>query len=202
MMDGEGQNASGAAQGAQGTPPATGGSEGQGASGAAQGGNPFDLLNKQDPPPGELPENVPKEYQFTLPEGLTITPELTKEFTDIAHEAKLTQAQADSLVKMHADLMMGFQRQAEEMKNQWAKECEKQGLTTPENIRAAKLAVDTFGGGKVMQALIESGVAYNPDVQRFLQNIGHLMSEDTAPDGKPSVPEKSAADLLFSNSKY
>ena len=198
-MADEGQGAPAEVQSAP--PPDTGG-QGSQTPPEQQASNPFDLLNKQEPPQGELPEGVPKEYQFNLPEGLTITPELTKEFTAIAHEAHLTQAQADSLVKMHADAMMGFQRQAEEMKNQWAKECEKQGLTTPENIRAAKLAVDTFGGGKVMQALIESGVAYNPDVQRFLQNIGHLMSEDTTPDGKPSAVGKSAADLLFSNSKY
>lgn len=169
----------------------------------AQGGgdNPFGFP-KEAQQASAVPPEVPKEYKFTLPEGLTITPELTKQFTEIAHEAKLTQAQADSLVKMHADLMMGFQREAEAMKNQWAKECAEQGLSTPENMRAAKLAVDTFGGGKVMQALVESGVAFNPDVQRFLQTIGKLMMEDTAPDGKPAATGKTAADLLFSNSKY
>lgn len=168
-----------------------------------QGGNdnPFGFPEVAQQASATPPE-VPQEYTFTLPEGLTITPELTKQFTEIAHEAKLTQAQADSLVKMHADLMMGFQRQAEAMKNQWAKECAEQGLSTPENMRAAKLAVDTFGGGKVMQALVESGVAFNPDVQRFLQNIGNLMMEDKAPDGKTVTPKESAADLLFSNSKY
>lgn len=169
----------------------------------AQGGgdNPFGFPKVEQQASAASPE-VPEEYKFTLPEGLTITPELTKQFTEIAHEAKLTQAQADSLVKMHADLMMGFQRQAEEMKNQWAKECAEQGLSTPENMRAAKLAVDTFGGGKVMQALVDSGVAFNPDVQRFLQTIGKLMMEDNAPDGKPAATGKTAADLLFSNSKY
>ena len=53
-----------------------------------------------------------------------------------------------------------------------------------------------------MQALIESGAAYNPAVQKMLQNIGHLLSEDNAPDGAHAGKETSAADLLFANSNY
>ena len=53
-----------------------------------------------------------------------------------------------------------------------------------------------------MQALVESGVAYNPAVQRFLQNIGSLLQEDTVPDGKSVGGKSNAEDLLFPNSKY
>jgi len=128
--------------------------------------------------------------------------ELEGRFTAIAKEAGLTQAQADSLVQMHADIVTGIQQQAAQVKNEWAAECQKQGLSTPENLRAAKLTVDTFGGGEAMQALVESGVAFNPAVQKMLQSIGHLLQEDNAPDGKPAGENISAADLLFSNSKY
>ena len=128
--------------------------------------------------------------------------ELQQQFTKIAHEAKLTQAQADLLIEMHCQQMLAMQQQAEETKNTWVNECTKQGLTKPENLRNAKLAVDTFGGGECMQALVESGVAYNPAVQRFLQNIGSLLQEDTAPDGKSVGGKSNAEDLLFPNSKY
>ena len=145
---------------------------------------------------------VPETYKFTLPEGLVLKDELQQQFTKIAHEAKLTQAQADRLIEMHCQQMLAMQQQAEETKNTWVNECTKQGLTKPENLRNAKLAVDTFGGGECMQALVESGVAYNPAVQRFLQNIGSLLQEDTAPDGKSVGGKSNAEDLLFPNSKY
>ena len=140
-------------------------------------------------------------YEFNLPEGLTISDEQKESFTAVAKEAKMTQEQANSLLKMHADIVMEQQRQAEEIKNQWMNECAKQGLNTPENLAAAKIAVDTFGGADAMNALIESGAAYHPAVQAFLQRIGHLLKEDNAPDGKAAA-QTTAADLLFANSKY
>ena len=164
--------------------------------------NPFKF------PEGNLENNqadepvVPDKYIFDLPEGIQLTDELEKQFTDIAKGAKLTQEQASSLIKLHSDILLDFQRQADKVRNEWADECKKQGLTSAENIRAAKIAIDTFGGGECMQALIESGAAYNPAVQKMLQNIGHLLSEDNAPDGANAGKETSAADLLFANSKY
>lgn len=144
---------------------------------------------------------VPETYEFNLPEGLTVSDEQKEAFTAVAKEANMTQKQANSLLKMHADIVMEQQRQAEEIKNQWMNECAKQGLNTPENLAAAKIAVDTFGGDDAMNALIESGAAYHPAVQAMLQRIGHLMKEDNAPDGKAAT-QPSAADVLFANSKY
>lgn len=166
---------------------------------------------QQEPPPTTPSENpfgfqqqepvIPDVYEFNLPEGLTVSDEQKEAFTAVAKEAKMTQEQANSLLKMHADIVMEQQRQAEEIKNQWMNECAKQGLNTPENLAAAKIAVDTFGGADAMNALIESGAAYHPAVQAFLQRIGHLLKEDNAPDGKAAA-QTTAADLLFGNSKY
>lgn len=166
---------------------------------------------QQDTPPatppvqdnlfGFQPPPVPETYEFNLPEGLTVSDEQKAAFTAVAKEAKMSQEQANSLLKMHADIVMEQQRQAEEIKNAWMSECAKKGLNTPENLAAAKIAVDTFGGSDAMNALIESGAAYHPAVQAFLQRIGHLMKEDNAPDGKAAT-QPTAADLLFANSKY
>ena len=177
------------------TPVAGNGGEG------ANDNNPFKFPDSDNDNQANEPV-VPDKYIFDLPEGIQLTDELEKQFTDIAKGAKLTQEQASSLIKLHSDILLDFQRQADKVRNEWADECKKQGLTTPENIRAAKIAIDTFGGGECMQALIESGAAYNPAVQKMLQNIGHLLSEDNAPDGAHAGKETSTADLLFANSKY
>ena len=166
---------------------------------------PADPGKKDKPfnfPPDEDEPVVPEKYEFNLPEGLQITPELESKFTEIAKGAKLTQEQANSLIQMHSDIVLGIQREAEAIKDKWAAECKAQGLSSNENLRAAKLAVDTFGGGAAMTALVESGVAFNPAVQKMLQNIGKLLSEDNAPDGANDGKQTSEADLLFANSKY
>jgi len=167
--------------------------------------NPFDFPQSETTSEETTEEApvVPEKYSFTLPEGLTMSPEIETRFTELAKGMKLTQEQADGLVKLHSDIMMEAMRSAEKQKNAWVEECQKAGLTTKEKMSAAKLAVDSFDEtGKVMQELIESGVAYSPNVQRFLQLIGSYLVEDNAPDSKPAPTARNAADLLFSNSKY
>lgn len=146
---------------------------------------------------------IPEKYEFHLPEGLTMTPEIEGQFSEIAKGIGLTQEQADKLVQLHSNIMMDTMRQAEQQKNRWVEACHKEGLSSPEKLTAAKLAVDTFDDtGRLMPMLIESGIAYAPEFQRFLQTIGGYLKEDTAPDSKPAPQAKSAADLLFQNSKY
>jgi len=146
---------------------------------------------------------LPEKYEFHLPEGLTLSPEIEQRFTEMAKGLKLTQEQADGLVKLHSDIMLDAMKQAEAQKNAMAQECHKAGLTTPDKLKMAKLAIDTFDdSGEVMQVLIDSGAAYHPAVQRMLQAMGGVLSEDSAPDSKPAAQAKSAAELLFQNSKY
>lgn len=146
---------------------------------------------------------VPEKYEFHLPEGLTLTEDVEKRFTEMAKSLHLTQEQADGLIKLHSDVMLDAMKQAETVKSEWAQECHKKGLTDAIRLKRAKLAIDTFDDtGEVMKILVESGVAYHPAVQRMLQTMGDVLSEDSAPDSKPAAQAKSAADLLFQNSKY
>lgn len=160
-------------------------------------------LTEAEPKAEEAAPEMPDKYEFHLPEGLKLTEDIEKRFTELAHGMKLTQEQADGLVKLHSDIVMDMMKQAEAQKNVWANELQKEGLADAEKLRAAKMAVDTFDpSGKVMQELIESGLAYSPNVQRMLQAMGSVLMEDTAPDNKPAAQAKSAAELLFQNSKY
>lgn len=155
----------------------------------------------QEEPKEEV--TVPEKYEFHLPEGLTLTEDVEKQFTEIAKSLNLTQEQADKLIKLHSDVMLSAMQQAEATKSEWAQECHKKGLTDPQKLKRAKLAIDTFDQtGQVLQVLVDSGVAYHPAVQGMFQRMGEILSEDTAPDNKPAAQAKSAADLLFGNSKY
>lgn len=165
-------------------------------SGDASGdGNPADAGGA-----GEVPEN----YEFNLGEGLTITDEQKTAFTAIAKDAKLSQAQADSLLKMHSEIINGYMHEAEEAIEKNIAECQKQGLITKENLGFAKAAVDTFGGSEAMQVLIDTGAINHPAVCKLFVTIGQLISEDKPADthvgGGKGTPR--AEDILFPNSKY
>ena len=146
---------------------------------------------------------IPENYEFNLGEGLTITDEQKTAFTAIAKEAKLTQAQADSLLKMHSEIVNGYMHEAEEAIEKNIAECQKQGLITKENLGFAKAAVDTFGGSEAMNVLVQTGAINHPAVCKMCIEIGKLLGEDNPPDthiggGKTVRPE----DVLFPNSKY
>lgn len=156
---------------------------------------------------GEGTPQVPESYEFNLGEGLTITDEQKTAFTAIAKEAKLTQGQADSLLKMHSEIINSYMHEAEEAIEKNIAECEKQGLTTKENLGYAKAAIDTFGGGAAMQALIDTGAINHPAVCKLFVTIGQLISEDKPPDthigsGGKQINQSQLADILFPNSKY
>lgn len=148
---------------------------------------------------GEVPEN----YEFNLGEGLTITDEQKTAFTAIAKDAKLSQAQADSLLKMHSEIINGYMHAAEDTIEKNIAECQKLGLTSQENLGFARTAVDTFGGSEAMQVLIDTGAINHPAVCKLFVTIGQLISEDKPADthvGGKGNPR--AEDILFPNSKY
>lgn len=149
---------------------------------------------------GEVPEN----YEFNLGEGLTITDEQKTAFTAIAKDAKLSQAQADSLLKMHSEIINGYMHAAEDAIEKNIAECQKLGLTSQENLGFARTAVDTFGGSEAMQVLIDTGAINHPAVCKLFVTIGQLISEDKPTDthvgGGKGTPR--AEDILFPNSKY
>ncbi|WP_304096833.1 hypothetical protein [Phascolarctobacterium succinatutens] len=192
-----------------------GGDVGGGEGGAAGGSKSiFDNPDGGSNPPGDGSGNpagdgggageVPENYEFNLGEGLTITDEQKTAFTAIAKDAKLSQAQADSLLKMHSEIINGYMHAAEDAIEKNIAECEKLGLTSQENLGFARTAVNTFGGSEAMQVLIDTGAINHPAVCKLFVTIGQLISEDKPADthvgGGKGTPR--AEDILFPNSKY
>lgn len=205
FMDADGADAGGGGE----TPPA--GGEGAGDGGPKNIFNAGEDGGEENPPAGgeggggggETAPQVPENYEFNLGEGLTITDEQKAAFTAIAKEAKLTQAQADGLLKMHSEILSGYMHEAEEAVEKNIAECQNLGLTTKENLGYAKAAVDMFGGSDAMQVLVDTGAINHPAVCKLFVTIGQLISEDNPSDshvggGKSVRPE----DVLFPNSKY
>lgn len=192
-----------------------GGDGGTGGDGGVAGGSKsiFDNPDGGNPPgdgggnpagDGGGAGTVPENYEFNLGEGLTITDEQKTAFTAIAKDAKLSQAQADSLLKMHSEIINGYMHAAEDAVEKNIAECQKLGLTSRENLGFARTAVNTFGGSEAMQVLIDTGAINHPAVCKLFVTIGQLISEDKPADthvgGGKGTPR--AEDILFPNSKY
>ncbi len=163
----------------------------------------LNALNGEGQKAPETQQQTPEKYEINLPEGLSMTPEMEKQVTEWAKGLNLTQEQLNGAVKLHSEIMLGAMKAAQEQKEAMAKECIKAGLITDDKMRGVKEVFRAFDtSGKAMQEAVESGILFAPNFMRMLVEMGSALIEDTAPDNKPAAQAKSAADLLFGNSKY
>lgn len=191
---------------AGGAPAVDGGTPGGAPAGTSAGGTPSAMPNPFAPKMTEggaqpsVNPVIPEEYKFNLPEGVTMSDELKGKFTEIAKGAKLTQEQADSLLKMHTDSVMEINGRAAEMANGWLEESHKLGLDTEQNLGLVNETLKMFGTEELRNVLVESGLACHPEVLTFLQRIGGLIHEDKPTSG--GNVGSSAQINYFPNSKY
>lgn len=164
------------------TQPAEGGKPAEGAAKPAEGD---DAPKAGDTKPADEAKAV--EYtDFTMPEGVTLKGEALDELKAFAKEKGLSQEDAQKLVDMGAKQSQGFATQlAEQAKAQateWASQTQSDkeigGDALPENLAAAKQALDRFGSPELKSLLNQSGLGNHPEVVRFMVKAGKAISED------------------------
>lgn len=133
------------------------------------------------PKAGEIPEKY--ELKFA---DQAVDAELLAEFTPLAKELKLDNANAQKI----ADLGLKIQKRTIEAsqaahverittwQNEVRADKEIGGDKLTENLMTAKNAVLRFGGQPLMQALQDTGLENNPEVIRAFVKIGRAMKDD------------------------
>lgn len=131
---------------------------------------------------GEEPV-VPEKYEFTMPEGVELDGKAAEEFSAIAKELKLSQADAQRI----ADVASKMQQQQAETHvatvKGWAEQCKTDkefgGDNLEQNMSVARRAIDTFGSPELKALLNTSGMGNHPEVVRFAFKAGKAISEDS-----------------------
>lgn len=143
------------------------------------------------------------EYKFEMPEGVELNQEDLAKFTDVAKELKLPADAAKKLVDLAAAREVAranaFAKQVEDWGNQVKADPE---LGKPENLAAAKNAIDTFGTPELRDLLNSTGMGNHPEVVRLAVKIGKAISEDTFVAGRTNAgpAPRSHADILYGTS--
>jgi hypothetical protein len=131
-------------------------------------------------------EGAPEAYaDFTVPEGMTLEPETTNAFKELAKSSNLSQASAQKLVDLASGLvdktMQGLQAQMGERVAQWAEQAKADpvvgGPKFTENVQVALDAVTKFGDPELKQAFEEYGLGNHPAFIRAFYRIGKAMGE-------------------------
>jgi hypothetical protein len=167
---------------------------------AAPSGNLLDVPNQQeskdpaaettDPKPADAakdePAAVPESYEFTVPEGHTLTDEIRDELTALAKERGLSQEAAQQMLNDRAAWADKFKqanvKALDEARTVWAEETKKDkelgGDKLQENLGLARKALDKFGTPALRELLNESGLGNHPEVVRMLLKAGRAISDD------------------------
>lgn len=180
---GEGEAAAAAGQGADtGTAP-------EGATSKVEGAEGKDEPVKAE----DAPQGAPESYaDFTMPEGITLDPEMGTELTALAKELNLPQATAQKLVDIGVKQAQGFaaalKTSVETAKTQWAdavrSDAEIGGANLGPNMAVAKKALVAFGTPELTGLLNQTGLSQNPEFLRLLFRVGSAISEDTLVGGE------------------
>ncbi len=153
---------------------------------------------------------APEKYEaFTLPEGVTRDPETTAKFEAVAKELNLTQAQAQKLVDLNADMLKSV---PEKLKAQHAERVAKWGADAvadkefggeklAENVALAERALDAVATPEFKSFLKDSGLSHHPEMIRTMLRVAAIVGEDKlVPAGRAPVTVDSTAKGLYSNS--
>jgi len=153
-------------------------------------------------------EGIPETYEFTLPDGMVADKAVVDEFTPVAKELGLTQAQAQRLADIYARNIGRVAAQQAETAMKFidqdvaAVKTDPQygGEKLPENMgHAENLLKAVDPEGKFVKHLNERQfISMNdPELFRILIAAGKLIGEDQTPGGRASFGTKSPADVLY-----
>lgn len=171
---------------------------------------PAEAAGEPPAPEGEgslaAPEVAPLTFEsLTLPEGLSLSPELGAKFVDALNNAELDpQGRANALLSLHAEVLKeaadAYAGQWEAMQNEW-----KQGVLTAfpgEKLTQAQTQIakvlDRYGDKAVREAFALTGAGNNPDIFKFLAAVAADMNEQPPVRGAPAAaPPSDRASRMF-----
>lgn len=132
----------------------------------------------------EANNKVPDEYaDFTVPEGVTLDPDLIADFKPIAKELGLSQVNAQKLVDLQLAIETKRQAKEAEVVKSWADQAAKDqeigGAKIKENLDIANQTFDKLATPELKQLIQASGINNHPEFIRMWVRIGKQVVEDS-----------------------
>ncbi len=153
---------------------------------------------------------VPDKYDFKLPDGIALDPELTEEFSGMAKELKLGQDEAQKFADLGVKLTQKISAKQAEVVEAAKKEWRDSSRTDKEfggdkleaNLAVANNTFKTFGTPALRELLDQTGLGEHPELIRWAYKVGQAISEDKFVGGDTAQKvEKNPANVMFPSMK-
>jgi hypothetical protein len=161
---------------------------------------------KTDDGKGDGKTAAPETYEFTPPEGITISDAVKGAYAEFAKEAGLTQEQAQKGVDKIAPVMAAVQKEALSAQVEtWASDSKADkefgGDNLDANLAIANRGLQAYGSPKLIEMLNQTGLGNHPEFIRTFLKIGKTVSEDTKVTGTTTAAPKTLGQRMFPNMK-
>lgn len=158
---------------------------------------------KQPEPQKEIdPEDLePSDgvYKFFNEDGTEVSAEDAEGFQSAFKEAHLTSRQAKLMKGAYDKAIADLNDRFVSSSNQWLKEVKADKELGGENLTATKMnignALEVCGTPELRQFLKDTRLGNNPEMVRFLNNVGKLVSQDKFVNGNGASRIESAYEM-------
>ena len=144
---------------------------------------------------------VPEKYDLKVPDGVTRDAAFDTEFSTLAKELKLPQAEAQRLYDLRNKAVAAQAENIKATQASWleASKADKEfgGEKLAENMSIAKKALEL--NPAIKQLLNDSRLGDHPEMIRWMYRVGKAMSEDKFVAGAPTAGQVDAAKKLYPN---
>ena len=121
---------------------------------------------------------LPEKYEFNLPEGVEIAPEMNSELQSALKEAKLAPEKAQALIDLHVKSLQSQQAAFDRTVESWSDETmQTLGSQAPEVFAHARAGLERFDQqGKIRELLDRSGLGNRIEFVRLFEQLGRDIS--------------------------
>lgn len=183
--------------------------------GESKEGDKKDDTGKPDDPEAKAKADAgkengaPEKYEpFALPDGVVLDEKAQEAFLPIAKELNLSQTQAQKLVELHTQQVVGQTEAWNQQVEDWGKATEKDAVLCAGpgfdvNFGAAQAAYAKVASPELRALLDNTGYGNHPEIGRMFFKISKLIGEDGKPPSGSDTGSgsRSLEDRLYGGKK-
>jgi|DEB0MinimDraft_10_1074344.scaffolds.fasta_scaffold54939_2 hypothetical protein len=165
---------------------------------------------EENQPSEDEAAKAPDDYEFSMPEGVTIDDATLGDLKTLSKDLGLSQEQAQKIADLGVQQSQRWAEQqveyAKQVREEWAEQVkvdkEIGGMSMDETLSTARQALKAYGTPELVNLLNETGLGNHPEMIRAFSRIGKTIGDDSVvPGGRNSNEPLDPAKRLYNNSE-
>ena len=168
-----------------------------------------EVSSEENQPSEDETSKAPEDYEFSMPEGVTIDDATIGDLKSLSKDLGLSQEQAQKIADLGVQQSQRWVEQqveyAKQARDEWAQQVKADkeigGMSMDQTLATARQALKAYGTSELVDLLNETGLGNHPEMIRAFSKIGKTIGNDTVvPGGRNNNQPLDPANRLYNNS--